>query len=282
MNYRHAFHAGNFADVMKHALLARLIVYLARKDAPFRIVDTHAGIGLYDLAASEAERTLEWRSGVARLDEPLAAAAEAVLAPYRQALASVRARHGETVYPGSPAIARELMRRGDQAVLVELHPEDHATLAERFRSVTNVKVLRLDGWTALHALIPPKERRGLVLIDPPFEATGELERMADEVLKAARKWPTGIFAAWYPIKDMREVDRALRPFAAALPRPALRLELLVDRPDDPARLNGSGLLVVNPPWTLADEANALLPALAERLSRGGYGAFRCERIGPDA
>jgi 23S rRNA (adenine2030-N6)-methyltransferase len=278
MNYRHAFHAGNFADVMKHALLVRLIAYLKRKETPFRIVDTHAGVGLYDLGADEAARTGEWTGGVGRLEEPFAPGVEAILAPYRAVLADVRARHGATAYPGSPAIAREMLRPGDQAVAVELHPADHAALAARYAGAHVMKVLHLDGWTALHSLVPPKERRGLVLVDPPFEEPGELERLPAEILRALRKWPTGIYAGWYPIKDARTVDRALRAFAAS-PRPALRLELLVDRPDDPARLNGCGLVVVNPPWTLADEAALLLPALAERLSRGGYGAFRCDRLG---
>ncbi|HYF55313.1 MAG TPA: 23S rRNA (adenine(2030)-N(6))-methyltransferase RlmJ [Salinarimonas sp.] len=281
MNYRHAFHAGNFADVMKHALLARLVDYLKRKDAPFRVIDTHAGIGLYDLGSDEATRTGEWANGIGRLDEPFAPAVEALLAPYREALAAVRARHGEQAYPGSPAVVRELLRPADRGIAVELHPDDHARLAERLAGAPTMRAMHLDGWTALHALVPPKERRGLVLVDPPFEIPGELERLSGEILKAARKWPTGIFAGWYPIKEPRAVDRALAPFASA-PRPVLRLELMIDRPDDPARLNGCGLVVVNPPWTLADEAGLLLPALAERLSRGGYGAFRCDPLGATA
>jgi 23S rRNA (adenine2030-N6)-methyltransferase len=278
MNYRHAYHAGNFADVMKHVLLVRLIEYLKRKDAPFRLIDTHAGLGLYDLKSSASSRTAESADGVGRLDAPFSPDVEALLAPYRAVLAEVRARYGESAYPGSPAIAREMLRPGDQAVAVELHPIDHAKLAERFAGAHTVKVMHLDGWTALHALVPPKERRGLVLVDPPFEAPGEMERLSAEMIKALRKWPTGIYAGWYPIKDTRIVDRALAPLAGA-DRPVLRLELLIDHPNDTTRLNGCGLVVVNPPWTLADEAAILLPALAERLSRGGYGAFRCDRLG---
>ncbi|KAA2242230.1 23S rRNA (adenine(2030)-N(6))-methyltransferase RlmJ [Salinarimonas soli] len=278
MNYRHAFHAGNFADVMKHVLLARLIDYLKRKDTPFRVIDTHAGIGLYDLQSEQARRTGEWGEGVGRLDAPFAPDVEALITPYRAVLAAVRARHGADAYPGSPAVAREMLRPADRAVAVELHPTDHAKLAERFMSATNVKVMHLDGWTALHALIPPRERRGLVLVDPPFETPGEMERLPAELLKALRKWPTGIFAGWYPIKDTRAVDHALMPLADA-PRPVLRLELLVDSPDNPNRLNGCGLVVINPPWPLADEAAIILPALAERLARAGHGASRCERMG---
>jgi 23S rRNA (adenine2030-N6)-methyltransferase len=279
MNYRHAFHAGSFADVMKHALLVRALCHLRAKDKPFRVVDTHAGIGLYDLAGEEAGRTLEWQAGVGRLDEPFAAGVETLLRPYRAVLASTRRRHGAAAYPGSPQIVRELLRPQDRAILVELHPADAALLAQRFKAVGNVKVIELDGWTALHAVIPPKERRGLVLVDPPYEDRGELSRLAPETARAVTKWPTGIYMVWYPIKDAVEADRALAALAQAVPRPVLRLELLIDRPDDPERLNGCGLAVVNPPWILEAEANLILPALAERLARSTYGAYRNEWMG---
>ena len=284
MNYRHAFHAGNFADVMKHAILARVLEHLTRKDTPFRAIDTHAGLGLYDLTAEEAVRTGEGGQGIARLDAPLDPEAEALLAPYRAALAALRARHGGTAYPGSPTLMRHFLRRGDRGVFVELHPADGARLAEFFESDPRTKVLPLDGWVALNALVPPKERRGLVLVDPPYETPGELERLGQALAVAARKWPTGVLLGWYPIKDeapvaamVAHLHRAL--VAPSLARPALRLELMIDPPDDPARLNGSGLLVINPPWRLAQEAGVLLPALAERLARGRYGAFRCELLG---
>ena len=281
MNYRHAFHAGNFADVLKHLVLVRVLAHLAAKPKPFRAVDTHAGIGLYDLDADEAGRTGEWHDGVGRLDTPFPPEIEALLAPYREALAAVRARHGATVYPGSPAIIREALRAGDKGVFVELHPVDAATLAVRYASDSRTKVLHLDGWTALNALIPPPERRGLVLIDPPYEERGEIDRLGTSLLKAARKWPTGIFLGWYPIKDPAGIDRMAAALDAGLERPALRLDLMIERPDDPTRLSGTGLIVINPPWTLAAEAEQFLPALAERLARSGYGAFRCERLGPE-
>jgi 23S rRNA (adenine2030-N6)-methyltransferase len=282
MNYRHAFHAGNFADVMKHALLVRILAYLQRKETPLRVIDTHAGLGLYDLTADEAARTGEWGEGIGRLDKPFSAEVEEILAPYRQVIAEVRARHGKTIYPGSPGIVRELLRRQDRGVFVELHPADHAVLNEAFNTVSNLKVMHLDGWTALHALIPPKEKRGMVLIDPPYEETGELERLGTELLAALKKWPTGVYAGWYPIKDVALVDRVVSRLNEESPRPGLRLELYVDDPRIPTRLNGSGLLVLNPPWSLKDEAEVLLPALAERLSRSGYGAYRCEAFGPPA
>jgi 23S rRNA (adenine2030-N6)-methyltransferase len=278
VNYRHAFHAGNFADVTKHVLLLRILVHLAGKEKGFRVVDTHAGIGLYDLGSSEAERTGEWRDGVGRMETPFEPEVEALLEPYRAVLAAVRRRHGASAYPGSPGILRERLRPQDRGVLVELHPDDHAVLAGRFNAVSNLKVLHLDGWTALHALIPPPERRGLVLIDPPYEEDGELDRLAAALARAVRKWPTGIYAGWYPIKAQPPVDRAAARLAEEISREILRLELLVDQPDDPGRLNGSGLFVVNPPWTLAREAETILPALALRLARAGFGAFRVDAL----
>lgn len=282
MNYRHAFHAGNFADVMKHALLVRILTYLQRKETPLRVIDTHAGIGLYDLTGDEAERTGEWIDGIGRLDEAFAPEVENILAPYRKVISDVRARHGETIYPGSPGIVREILRRQDRGVFVELHPADHAVLSQAFNEVSNLKVMHLDGWTALHALIPPKEKRGLVLIDPPYEKPNELERLGTELLAALKKWPTGVYAGWYPIKDAGPVDRVAERLHRESSRSGLRLELYVDDPRDAARLNGSGLFVLNPPWSLREEAEVLLPALAERLSRSGYGAYRCEAFGPTA
>jgi 23S rRNA (adenine2030-N6)-methyltransferase len=282
MNYRHAFHAGNFADVMKHALLVRILAYLQRKETPLRVIDTHAGIGLYDLAGDEAGRTGEWSDGIGRLAEAFPPEVEELLAPYRTVVADVRARHGETVYPGSPSILRELLRRQDRGVFVELHPADHAALSRAFNTVTNLKVLHLDGWTALHSLIPPKEKRGLVLIDPPYEEPNELDRLGTELLRASAKWPSGVYMGWYPIKALQPVDSVAAMLHAESPRPGLRLELLVDDPRDPMRLNGCGLFVLNPPWPLRQEAETLLPALAERLSRGGYGGYRCDAFGPPA
>lgn len=276
MNYRHAFHAGNFADVMKHVLLVRILEHLRQKPAPFRVVDTHAGIGRYDLSGPEAERSPEWQDGIGRLVEPFAPDVEALLQPYRTVLAEFRGRYGPSIYPGSPAIIRELLRREDRGVFAELHPEDSALLTERFNPVANVKVLRLDGWTAMMSLIPPPERRGLVFIDPPYEVPGELMRAAAQLERAAAKWPTGIFVLWYPIKNSREPESFVRSLSG-LGRDALRLEIGIDRPGA-ERLIGSGLIVVNPPWRLADESAVLLPALAGRLARGDYASFRCDPV----
>ncbi|GLS43922.1 23S rRNA (adenine2030-N6)-methyltransferase [Methylobacterium brachythecii] len=263
-------------------MLTRVLVHLSAKDKPFRAIDTHAGLGLYDLTADESGRTGEWHEGWGRLDAPFSDEVEALLAPYRAAVAAVRERHGPTIYPGSPSLIREFLRSGDKGIFVELHPADSATLAELYRSDSRTKVLHLDGWTALGAMIPPPERRGLVLIDPPYEERGEIDRLGSSLLKVARKWPTGIFLGWYPIKDVSALDRMIAALDRDLERPALRIDLMIDRPDDETRLHGTGLVVINPPWTLGAEAVVFLPSLAERLARRGYGAFRCERLGREA
>ncbi|MCP8937018.1 23S rRNA (adenine(2030)-N(6))-methyltransferase RlmJ [Alsobacter sp. SYSU M60028] len=271
MNYRHAFHAGNFADVLKHAVFALILDYLGRKEAPFRVIDTHAGVGLYDLGGDEAQRTGEWAGGLGRVEaaSPPAEIA-ALLAPWRGVVEEVRQDHGPSIYPGSPELARRLTRRQDRLVFIEKHPVDAGLLAENMRRDARVKAIELDGWVALNAYVPPKERRGVVLIDPPFEEPGELARMARALAGAYGKWRTGVYVLWYPIKDRRDTDRFAAECAAGPAEKILRLELMLNDGRDPTRLNGSGLLVVNPPWTLARDGAALLPWLAATL--GGPGA----------
>lgn len=264
MNYRHAFHAGNFADCIKHALLVALLRALAAKPKPFRVLDTHAGIGAYDLSAVPATRTGEWREGIARL----AAAADPALADY---LGLVRAAGFPARYPGSPAIARALLRPGDALALCELHPEDHATLRAGFRHDPQVAVHRRDAWEAIRALTPFPERRGLVLIDPPFEQEGEFDRLAEAIAALRHRFRAGIVAAWYPVKHRAPV----RAFHAALRDRAvpdcLAAELLLREPTDPTRLNGCGLLVANPPFGFAAAVPAILDALLRGLGRGEPG-----------
>ena len=267
--------------MLKHLVLTRVLAHLTAKASPFRAIDTHAGLGFYDLAADESGRTGEWHDGWGRLDAPFPDEVEVLLAPYRAAVAATRERHGATTYPGSPALIREFLRTGDRGVFVELHPTDAATLRERYNRDTRTKVLHLDGWTALNAQIPPPERRGLVLVDPPYEERGEIERLGAHLLKALRKWPTGTYLGWYPIKDGAALDRMMAELDAGLSRPALRLDLMIE-PPDLGRLHGAGLVVINPPWTLKAEAELFLPVLAERLARTDYGAFRCEALGPAA
>lgn len=274
MNYRHAFHAGNFADVMKHAFVARILQYLSAKPGAWRFIDTHAGSGIYDLAASSAQRTGEWLQGIARFEAyPLPADASASFAPYLNALASVR-RAGATLYPGSPALAQALARAQDRLSLAELHPEEAAALDARLGGDRRVKVFDLDGWTMLKAAVPPIERRGLVLIDPPFEEADDWSRLIVALETAYRRWATGIFAIWYPIKQQSAVRRLHSAVIATGIRKVLVLELLIDDPADETRLNGSGLLVVNPPFVLAGEAEPMLRILVDCLARSSKARSR--------
>jgi 23S rRNA (adenine2030-N6)-methyltransferase len=277
MNYRHAYHAGNFADVVKHLVLALVIAYLKRKPAPFRIIDTHAGSGLYELGSEAAARTREWEGGIGRLvgagAAPLPQAVAARMAPYLDAVRAENAGGDLRVYPGSPLIARRLMRAGDTLVLNEIHPAEHARLKATLGADRRIKVLALDGWLALKAQLPPPERRGIVLIDPPFEQEGELQRLADGLAEGMRRFATGVYLAWYPIKDPAALA-GLRRAAATIAgggaeSKALRIELMLRRPVDPERLNGCGLVVINPPHTLADDLAAVLPEITRRLSDGG-------------
>ena len=275
MNYRHAFHAGNFADVLKHAVLALCIEHLKLKPAPFRVIDTHAGAGRYDLASTEAARTGEWRDGIGRLVGPHAPALPAdiarLLAPW---LDVVRAGMAVTPaapaisYPGSPLLALALLRREDRLIANELHPDDRERLIAALARDPRAKVLGIDGWQALKALLPPKERRGVVLVDPPFEENGELERLAQGLEAAAARFATGIFLLWYPVKD-RAAVRAFHARLAGLGLPKLlTVELDVGTPSVAGRLQASGLAVLNPPHRLESQLAVLLPILATRLAQG--------------
>ncbi len=265
MNYRHAFHAGNFADCVKHALLLALLRGLLAKPKPFAVLDAHAGIGAYDLAAPEPQRTGEWRQGVARVMDR----ADPALADYR---AQVGAAGYPAAYPGSPALIRALLRPEDRLILCELHPEDHATLRRRFRGDAQVAVHKRDAWEAITALTPFPERRGLVLLDPPFEQEGEFDRLAAALATLRHRFRAGILAAWYPIKHRAPV----RAFRAALREAGvpdcLACELTLREPTDPTRLNGCGLLVANPPYGFETSAAAILDALLAALGTGEDGA----------
>lgn len=282
MNYRHAYHAGNFADVIKHAVLARIVEYLKLKDKPFRVVDTHAGVGLYDLSGTEARSTGEWRDGIGRLVEaPPGGEAGRLLAPYLEAIAAANSGGDVMRYPGSPWIARRLLRRQDRLSAIERHPEDAQRLARLFSGDVQVRVIELDGWLALGAHLPPKERRGLVLVDPPFEETGEFERIVEGLVRARRRWAGGTYAVWYPLKDrvaMADFVRSLR--GTGIPK-MLDIRLTVRAPSSGPRLDGSGMVVVNPPFTLETELRTILPALHEVLAQEAGGSWSVEWLSDD-
>ncbi|MFC3126520.1 23S rRNA (adenine(2030)-N(6))-methyltransferase RlmJ [Pseudoroseomonas globiformis] len=264
MNYRHAFHAGNFADCMKHALVVALIGRLAVKSTPFRVLDTHAGIGAYDLDGAEAERTGEWKRGVGRLLD----ITDGPLAPW---LDLVRRAGFPPRYPGSPALIRMMLRARDRLMLCELHEEDSATLRTLFRGDPQTAVHKRDAWEALSALTPFAEKRGLVLVDPPFEVEGEFERLAEAVALVAHRFRAGVQAHWYPVKHRAPVRAFHTALAGSGVRDILACELWLREPTDPQRLNGCGLVVVNPPWKFEEEARAILATLLEHLGEGAPG-----------
>lgn len=282
MNYRHAFHAGNVADVFKHAVLCRILSYLTEKPSAFRVIDTHAGGGLYDLTTSEAQRGGEWQAGIGRLVTAAAAGelperAAVLLKPYLDVIGALNERGSVKIYPGSPALTRAFLRADDRLIACEIEPKAEAQLERHLRNDGRIKVIAIDGWSAMTAYVPPPERRGLVLVDPPYEEEADFHRLSHTLGAAHRKWATGIYALWYPIKGRGEADAlAKRIRKLDIPK-ILRAELLVSPVKDQTRLNGSGLILVNPPWTLEGELQALLPVLAQLLAREpGAGSIRID------
>ncbi|MBO1361207.1 23S rRNA (adenine(2030)-N(6))-methyltransferase RlmJ [Acetobacter sacchari] len=283
MNYRHAYHAGNFADCMKHALLTALVGSLTRKATLFAVLDTHAGIGGYDLAGVQAEATGEWRDGIGRLlDIPEDAPELAPLRPWLDMVrASLRPEEGAFHYPGSPELVARLLRPQDELVCCELHPEDQTVLRRLFRNKANVSVHHRDGYEAIGALLPPRQaRRGLTLIDPPFERTDEFARLAQAVTQARTRFSTGMVAAWYPIKHGAPVRAFLDAIRDAGLRDVLNVEFTLRPPLDPSRLNGCGLLVVQPPYQFDEEARSMLEPLCRHLGDGETQA-KVEWVAPE-
>lgn len=296
MNYRHAFHAGNFADCVKHAVLVWLLRALQRKPAPMFVLDTHAGVGRYDLATGPAARTGEWRDGIARLlDDP-----PAVLRDYLDAVGtrrsvapayllsltagSVAGHDGDgkagyddggqgLSYPGSPCIIRMLLRPDDRLACCELHPDDAAALRQLFARDHQVAVHQRDAWEALGALLPPKERRGLVLIDPPYEDRDEFTGVARGLAAGHARFANGVFAAWYPIKQRAPVRQFLAEVQQSGIRDIVSAELCLREPVDAARLNGCGLLVINPPYRFQEEVQPILETLLARLGNREPGEY---------
>ncbi len=281
MNYRHAFHAGNFADVFKHAALALIIEYLKHKATPFAVVDTHAGLGRYDLAAPEAERTGEWRLGIGRVLESdpdlpglaslmraIAAVNDGGLARAERTIKKPSPEHLPRWYPGSPRVARTLLRKNDRLWCAELHPDDAHVLAREFAGDASVEARRMDGYEAIRAWLPPREKRGVALIDPPFEQRDEFHYLLKGLKDGHRRFATGIFVLWYPIKGRAPVDGFHKALAESGIRKILAAELLLRPPIDPKQLNGCGLIVVNPPWRLDSDLARLAGGLAGIFGEG--------------
>ncbi len=277
MNYRHIFHAGNFADVFKHIVLTRVIAYMQRKDAAFRVLDTHAGLGLYDLSSEQAQKTGEWKGGIGKVlkaADNAPADVRELLAPYLDAVKACNPEGGIAQYPGSPMIARHMFRKQDRLTALELHPDDFEVLHSHFEGDIQARVTKLDGWLGIKSHLPPKERRGIILVDPPFEVYHEFFNILTALKEGHKRFATGTFLLWYPVKhrqgvaEFREELRALK-----IPR-ILDTSLSVRSSGAEVSFDGSGMIVVNPPYALESELRTILPWLTSVLEfKNGSGSY---------
>lgn len=270
--YRHLFHAGNFADVFKHSLLTQLVIALEKKEKPFFVLDTHAGIGRYDLSHEWAQKNAEYKTGIAlvyeRNDAPKA------FVPYLEIVRAENRGHPLRIYPGSPLIVRRLLRPIDRMMLTELNRKDCEALAAVFERDQRVKVQLMDGYQALRAFLPPKERRGLVFIDSSFDRSREFDRLTEGLVEAHRRFATGMYALWYPLMEplaMRAFERGL---VATGIRRMLQLEIMVLPEDWSGSMRGCGMVVVNPPFGFEDTARGMLEWLQPLLAQEGAGGRR--------
>jgi 23S rRNA (adenine2030-N6)-methyltransferase len=273
MNYRHAYHAGNFADVFKHIILVALTQALLRKDKGFCFLDTHAGVGHYNLLSAPAQKSKEFLGGIAKImqqDNP-----PPLVKTYIDCVKKMNLLAPDTLqyYPGSPAIVRQFLRENDRMVLTELHEDDYLTLRRAFPHDKKVGVHHQDGYLGLKAFLPPPERRGLVLIDPPYEKPDELSDVVSTLGAAVTRWDTGIFALWYPVKESRSIVRFHRAVKLKIERPTLAIELNIFPDNLGTQLNGNGMIIVNPPWQFEEEIKAILPWLWRTLSPNQQGHY---------
>jgi 23S rRNA (adenine2030-N6)-methyltransferase len=275
MNYRHHFHAGNFADVVKHALLVALVRSLQRKDKGFLYLDTHAGRGRYDLEREASGESLarkpEWPDGIGRLWRR-SGGVPAALGEYLQVVEEFDRTAGNLVdeprfYPGSPRIVQRLARPQDRLVLCEKHSAECAALRAEFRREPGISVRELDGYAALRAMLPPPERRGLVLIDPPFEAQDEFAQIGAGLAEALRRFPSGVFAVWYPLTGRAKVDEFFAVVRNLNPPPALACEVQIAGAETDLKLKGCGVLVLNPPWQFETVAASILDYVSSTLAQ---------------
>lgn len=279
LSYRHGFHAGNFADVLKHIVLVHMLEYMTQKDKPLRIIDTHAGAGVYKLNGPQAQKNREYDNGISQLwtsDQPPAAIA--------RFLALVRAVNdgGQLqLYPGSPLIAQTLMRSIDRLYLHELHPADFQFLRDCMRNEKRVKVEHEDGFVSLQALLPPPDRRALVLIDPSYEVKSDYQHLIKQLVQAHKRFPTGTYAIWYPVVLRQRIDE----MELALKKSGIKNIQLMEfglQADNPEHgMTSSGMIVINPPWTLWSAMEETLPWLVDNLSENNAGFYRLEQLVPE-
>lgn len=274
LSYRHSFHAGNFADIIKHIVLVDILEHLTQKETPFDYIDTHAGAGIYDLKSAHAIKLQEHSGGIGKL----AMEDFAELARYFEVIHSFNQPDTITIYPGSPSIANYFLRPQDRAWLYELHPQDYQALSHQMKNRKNVRVFCQDGLKTMLALLPPVSRRGLVLIDPSYEIKTEYDQVFDAVVKACKKFSTGIFAIWYPVVNRHKIDRFEKKLMQSDIKNIQRFELGVSADSKERGMTASGLFVINPPWKLFDKMSRVLPHLAAKLGDANNQFFKCDII----
>lgn len=274
LSYRHSYHAGNFADVLKHIVMIEILEHLIKKDKPFDYIDTHAGAGLYDLRSEQANKVGEYKDGIDKInfaDFP-------ELAAYKNIIDTCNEGVTLNLYPGSPAIAQHYLREFDRAWLFEMHPTDYKILDQLMQNDRRVRVARSDGFKGLLAKVPPLSKRALVMIDPSYEIKEDYNQVFDDVTWAYKKFATGIYAIWYPVIERRTIQQLEAKFIASGIKNIQLFELGLS-PDSPGKgMTSSGMIVLNPPWTLMDKMARLLPRLLRSMTRGEKGNFRCVQL----
>ncbi len=276
LSYRHSFHAGNFADVLKHTVATSIINYMLKKDKPLCYLDTHSGCGAYSLQSTEALKTKEFNNGIVQLwgrDE-----LPAPVASYLEQVIEFNAQSKLEFYPGSPSIARQMLREMDRLFLFELHPNEFTNMRENFSGDRQIKMANSDGLQGLVANMPPKERRGFILIDPSYEVKTEYQEVVDTLIQAHKRFATGTYALWYPVVNRHTIDQMERELLQSGIRNIQLFELGIEADSAEKGMTSSGMIVINPPWTLQKEMQESLPFLAQTLGQNGEGFYRIETL----
>ncbi|MDB4224239.1 23S rRNA (adenine(2030)-N(6))-methyltransferase RlmJ [Granulosicoccus sp.] len=277
LSYRHSFHAGNFADVVKHVVLVEILEHLIQKEKPFEYIDTHSGAGLYNLQSDNALKLQEHANGIGQLNVN----SFPELERYFEVIQSFNSPGSVDVYPGSPAIAQYLLRQQDRAWLFELHPQDFELLRNNMVNRKRIKVRCEDGFEGLNALLPPSSRRGLVLIDPSYEIKSDYELVIEQVVAGHRKFSNGIYAIWYPVVDRQKIEAMESDLSKSGIKNIQRFELGIAEDTDERGMTSSGMIVINPPWKLFDKMSKLLPKLAKQLTQSDEQHFKCDVLSPE-
>lgn len=279
LSYRHIYHAGNHADILKHIVVSQICKHLIKKEAPFFYLDTHAGIGEYSLESTQAQKNKEFESGIARLiahnklPEPIA--------DFVDLVKSMNPSDNLLIYPGSPKVVAYYQRLKDKMHLCELHPNDFPILASLFPNKRKANVQKGDGFSAVKAMLPPPQKRGFVLMDPPYEIKQDYHTVVDALVAGHKRFPTGTYAIWYPVLSRQQADNLINSVESTKIRNILLVELLIRDANTEQGMNGSGMIVVNPPWTLKTEAEQYLPTLQTLLGESNGASFQVRCITPE-